>query len=91
MLEIYNINIKRLQNLSYKKYISYIRQKYPENNFIKQVMIKDLDLDTLLLPQNLVNIKTDITEKYLHKLNIHWPIIDSNYVQSYLNNRIGIN
>ena len=40
----------------------------------------NLNLDIILDHKNLVDIKTDITLKFLHQLNLTWPFIDNNYI-----------
>ena len=46
----------------------------------------DIDFIKDLSYTNNVNTTCELTKFFLHQLNFHWPIIDTNYLKKYLLN-----
>lgn len=58
-----------------------------ENNKQKELIsgiVNDFDKDGYLNYNFNVEIKNDITDSFLEKLNFKWPIIDKNYIKKYI-------
>lgn len=83
ILEDMGIEIKLLDDVDFSKKVDEI--SHSKNKDVLKGIINDLDRNNILDYNTNVEIKAKYTIDYLEKIGFKWPVIDSNYIEKYIN------
>jgi thioester reductase-like protein len=84
LFQNYGINVSILKSISYKEFLKYINRIKHENEWELSMLGEEFNYDRIFGEDYQVDIKSEITQKYLSLLNLSWPEIDEAYIKKIL-------